>query len=68
MNNRFREWLYGKFLPAHAKETVWRENMRLKKYIERLEVQRETDTAKAYAEGMAYALRHMKVSIRNEVK
>lgn len=68
MINRFRQWLYGKFLPAHAKESVWRENMRLKEQIKRLESQRETDTAKAYAEGMAYALRHMKVNIRNEVK
>lgn len=68
MINRFKEWLYGKFLPAHAKETVWRENTQLKEHIKRLEVQWETDTAKAYADGMAYALRHMKVNIRNEVK
>ena len=68
MFNRFKEWLYCKYLPSYAKERVWADNKRLYAEIEEVKAQRELDIERAYSRGMAYALRHMRISIKNEVK
>lgn len=63
--NKLRDWLLLRFLPAWAKESVYRENQRLR---ERLEQQRhELDRLTAYTAGLEMALRR-RIVIRNEVK
>lgn len=63
--NKLRDWLLLRFLPAWAKESVYRENQRLR---ERLEQQRhELDRLTAYTAGLETALRR-RIVIRNEVK
>lgn len=67
MITKLKDWLYRKYLPAKAKETVWAENKALRECVRDLERKNEVETAKAYAAGMAYALRHLHISVRGEV-
>lgn len=58
------EWFLLSFLPAWAKETVYKENQRLKKQIEE---QRQTiEQLKAYIDGLEFAV-NRRIVIRNEV-
>ena len=54
-----------RFLPAWAKDGVYRDNQRLRDKI--AEQQHEIDRLNAYAAGLEYALKR-RVVIRNEVK
>ena len=60
---RFRKWFLERFLPAWAKDSVYRENRSLREELakERQKV-RELN---AYIDGMETALRRQKVVIRN---
>lgn len=58
------EWFLLNFLPAWAKETVYKENQRLKKQIE--EQQHTIKLLEAYIDGMEYVVNRRPV-IRNEV-
>lgn len=60
---KFRTWLINKFLPAWAKESVYRENESLKEEIRRLKA--NIDCLNAYIDGMRTQRR---VTIHNEVK
>lgn len=62
---KLEEWLMLRFLPAWAKESVYKENQRLRAQIE--QQQHEIDRLTAYTCGLEYALRRG-VTIRNEVK
>lgn len=64
---RFRTWLYERFLPAWAKDSVYRENKLLRaKLDERAQEIRELN---AYIDGLETALRSMRrIVIRNGVK
>ena len=52
---RFKEWLLETFLPAWAKDSVYRENRRLRGQIERQ--QQELRELNAYIDGLETALR-----------
>lgn len=64
---RFRTWLLGRFLPAWAKDSVYRENQALRdKLAEREQKIRELN---AYIDGLETGLRSMRrIVIQNEVK
>lgn len=61
---RIRDWLLLRFLPAWAKESVYKENQRLRDKLE--QQQHEIDRLNAYAAGLEYAVRRRMV-IKNEV-
>lgn len=58
------EWLLLSFLPAWAKETLYKENQRLKKQVE--EQQQVIRQLEAYIDGMEYVV-NRRPMIRNEV-
>ncbi len=62
---KLKEWIIARFLPVWAKESVYKENQRLRAQIE--QQQHEIDRLTAYTGGIEYALRRG-VTIRNEVK
>lgn len=62
---KLRDWLLMRFLPAWAKESVYKENQILRAQIERQ--RHEIERLTAYTGGLEYALRRG-VTIRNEVK
>lgn len=63
---RFREWLYRRFLPMVAKETLWKERDALAGRVKELEG--ENRRLQAYIDGMEAAMRAgRRVVIRNEV-
>lgn len=62
-----KAWLLERFLPAWAKDTVYRENLRLLAQLEgrRQEIKR----LNAYIDGLETGLRVLgRVTIRNEVR
>lgn len=61
---KLRNWLLLQFLPAWAKQSVYRENEQLKMQIS--EQQQQINQLRAYASGLEYALRR-RVVIKNEV-
>lgn len=63
--SRIKEWFLLHFLPAWAKESVYKENQKLKEQIE-LQL-REIERLNAYAAGLEYAAKR-RVVIKNEVK
>lgn len=64
---KFRAWLINKFLPAWAKESVYRENQQLREEIGRLK--NNIDRLNAYINGLENGMRSQRrISIRNEVK
>lgn len=64
---KFRSWLINKFLPAWAKESVYRENESLKEEISRLKV--ENERLNAYIDGLENGIRaQRRITIHNEVK
>lgn len=58
-----KRWLLERFLPAWAKDSVYRENAALRAELARLE--RELRELNAYVDGMEAALRRQKIVIRN---
>lgn len=62
---KFRDWIILKFLPAWAKESVYKENQVLREKLERQ--RQEIERLNAYAAGLEFALRR-RVVIKNEVK
>lgn len=62
---KIRDWFLLHFLPAWAKESVYKENKRLRDKLEAQ--QHEIERLKSYAAGLEYALKR-RVIIRNEVK
>lgn len=64
---QFRRWLLERFLPAWAKDSVYRENAALRDKLERQE--QEIRRLNAYIEGMEGGLRAMRrIVIQNGVK
>ena len=66
--SRFKKWLLETFLPAWAKDTVYRENHVLRADLDELE--QEINELNAYIDGLETALRSTRrqVIISNEVK
>ena len=64
---RFRQWLLERFLPAWAKDSVYRENAALR---EKLDAQaREIRELNAYIDGLETGLRSVRrIIIQNGVK
>lgn len=52
---RFKNWLYLRFLPVYAKESVLKERDELKRQVSALE--QKNRELRAYAAGLEYALR-----------
>lgn len=64
---RFRQWLLERFLPAWAKDSVYRENKLLRAKLD--ERDQEIRELNAYADGLETALRSMRrIVIQNGVK
>lgn len=64
---RFRNWLMLKFLPAWAKESVYKENSELRKKLDAL--QRRIEHLNAYIDGLETGIRaQRRVIVKNEVK
>lgn len=64
---KFRRWLLRRFLPAWAKDSVYRENAALRDKLERQE--QEIRRLSAYIDGMESGLRSMRrIVIQNGVK
>lgn len=64
---RFRQWLLERFLPAWAKDSVYRENKLLRDRLD--ERDREIRELNAYVDGLETALRSMRrIVIQNEVR
>lgn len=63
---RFKTWLLERFLPAWAKDTVYRENKALRAQVQRQ--QQEARELNAYIDGLETALRTMRrIVIQNGV-
>lgn len=63
---KFRNWLINKFLPAWAKDTVFRENAALKAEIEKQE--QEIRRLNAYISGLENGMRaQRRIVIQNGV-
>lgn len=52
---KFKLWLFQRFLPVWAKETVYKDNEELRKH--NAELKAEISRMKAYTGGMEYVLR-----------
>lgn len=64
---RFRIWLIEKFLPAWAKDSVYRENLALREEIVRIKA--ENARLNAYIDGLEDGIRtQRRIVINNEVK
>lgn len=64
---RLRDWILNKFLPAWAKDSVYRENAFMKAEIGRLKA--ENERLNAYIDGLEYGIRaQRRITIHNEVK
>ena len=63
---RFKIWLLERFLPAWAKDSVYRENRALREELE--QKQNEIRMLNAYIDGMETALRRSRIMIQNGVK
>ncbi len=64
---RFKRWLLERFLPAWAKDTVYRENQILRAKLD--DRDREIREQNAYIDGLETALRSMRrIVIQNGVK
>lgn len=67
MLRKFKHWLVDTFLPAWAKESVYRENEALKAEIAQLKIR--LGEQEAYIDGLRDCIRNQRrVVIRNEVK
>lgn len=62
---KFKNWLWLHFLPVWAKESVYKENAKLKQRV--LDQQQEINRLNAYISGLEYALRR-RITINNGVK
>lgn len=62
-----RKWLLEKFLPAWAKDSIYKENAQLRAKIASLEAEKRE--LEAYIDGVGDALRVLRrgINIRNEV-
>lgn len=64
---RFRIWLLERFLPAWAKDSVFRENQALREEIARMKA--ENARLNAYIDGLEDGIRaQRRIVINNEVK
>lgn len=64
---KFKTWLMERFLPAWAKDSVYRENQILRAKLD--DRDREIRELNAYIDGLETALRSMRrIVIQNEVK
>lgn len=64
---KFKTWLVERFLPAWAKDSVYRENQILRAKLD--DRDREIRELNAYIDGLETALRSMRrIVIQNEVK
>lgn len=64
---KIKNWLYGRFLPAWAKDAAYRENEVLKAEIARLKA--ENDRLNAYLDGLEDGIRaQRRIIINNGVK
>ncbi len=59
---RFRTWLLERFLPAWAKDSIYRENMDLHKRLEKQA--QEIRELNAYVDGVEMALRRQRIVIQ----
>lgn len=65
--HRFKDWLMLRFLPAWAKERVYKENRELKEKVAAL--QGRIERLNAYIDGLETGIRaQRRVVINNEVK
>lgn len=62
---KLRDWLLMRFLPAWAKESVYKENKLLREKL--AQQKQEIERLNAYAAGLEFAMRR-RVVIKNEVK
>lgn len=62
---KIKDWFLLHFLPVWAKESVYKENQKLKQKV--LDQQQEIHRLNAYISGLEYSLRR-KITINNEVK
>lgn len=58
MMNRFKRWLYNKFLPAYCKDDLMEENERLSAIV--VEQRHEIERLKTYINGVERGIRHQK--------
>lgn len=64
---KFRSWLISRFLPAWAKESVFRENERLQAEVAALKA--KVERMRAYTDGLEDGIRaQRRIVIHNEVK
>ena len=66
MIRRFKEWLYNKFLPGWAKETLKKDNKML--LAKNIELEHKIAEQQAYIEGLEFAVRHQRIVIKGDVK
>jgi FtsZ-binding cell division protein ZapB len=61
--NKFKKWLYERYLPAYCREKLTEENESLKKQLQ--EATAENRELKAYINGMQTRLKSVKIQINN---
>lgn len=61
--NKFKKWLYERYLPAYCREKLMEENESLKKQLQ--EATAENRELKAYINGMQTRLKSVKIQINN---
>ena len=65
---KIRQWLLERFLPAWAKDSIYRENAALRDKLERQEQEQELRELHAYIDGLETAMRTMRrIVIQNGV-
>lgn len=65
MIRTFKDWLYGRFLPACAKDSMIRENQALR--AENARLRAENDRLNAYLDGLEDGMRAKQLMLRSEV-
>lgn len=70
MIQKFKDWLYRRFLPACAKDSMIRENQALR--VENARLRAENDRLNAYLDGLDDGMRLMRLlkrlMLRDEVR
>ena len=66
MIRNIKDWLYSRFLPACAKDSMIRENQALRAKNARLKA--ENDRLNAYLDGLEDGMRTKRLMLRDEVR